>query len=277
MPPTAGLGFKPCHFADALASPAVGLWFEVHAENYMVPGGPRRTMLDTLSAKFPLSLHGVGLSLASPTRPCSEHLGRLACLVSRTGPALVSEHLAWSRIASRSLPDLLPFPRTSQALEAIAANIAETQDTLRRTILIENPSHYMALPGHEWSEPWFLAELCRRTGCGLLLDLANVAVSAANLGFNPFAWLSDFPADLVGEIHLAGGEDDPHLDLRIDSHGAPVGEDVWALYRAFCERHGPRPTLIERDRDVPPFAVLMAERERAAGQLAECVRERIHA
>jgi len=267
---TAGIGFKPQHFADALASPAVGLWFEVHAENYMVEGGPRLAMLETLRANFPLSLHGVGMSLASPERPCREHLSRMAQLVRLFEPDLVSEHLAWSRAGARCLPDLLPVPRTSAALEAVAANVAEVQDALGRPILIENPSHYIALPEHEWSEPWFLAELSRRTGCGLLLDLNNLAVSAVNLGFAAHAWLENLPADRVREIHLAGSEDDANLDLKIDSHGAPVGEDVWDLHRAFCDRHGPRPTLIERDRDVPPFAALLLERERAADQLLQC-------
>ena len=270
--PTAGLGFKPEHFAAALSparsATAAGLWFEVHAENYMVAGGPRLAMLDELAGHYPLSLHGVGLSLAGPELPYSAHLAALARLEERFAPFLISEHLAWSRLGDRCFPDLLPFPRTTAALQQIARNIDGAQSALGRTILIENPSHYLALEGHEWDEIDYLIELVRRTGCGLLLDVNNVAVSAHNLGFDAGEWLDAFPAALVGEIHLAGNSPDPALDLLIDSHGAPVGDLVWNLFEHFVERAGPRPTLIERDADVPPFAELLRERDRAAAVLA---------
>ena len=270
--PTAGLGFKPEHFAAALSparsATAAGLWFEVHAENYMVAGGPRLAMLDELAGHYPLSLHGVGLSLAGPELPDSAHLAALARLEERFAPFLISEHLAWSRLGDRCFPDLLPFPRTTAALQQIARNIDEAQSALGRTILIENPSHYLALEGHEWDEIDYLIELVRRTGCGLLLDLNNVAVSAHNLGFAAEDYLDAFPAALVGEIHLAGNSPDPALDLLIDSHGTPVGDFVWSLFEHFVERAGPRPTLIERDADVPPFAELLRERDRAAAVLA---------
>ncbi len=266
--PSAGLGFKPEHFEAALGSTAAGLWFEVHAENYMVAGGPRLAMLETLAELYPLSLHGVGLSLAGPDLPDAAHLAALARLEARFQPFLVSEHFAWSRLGECCFPDLLPFLRTTAALQQIARNIDATQTALGRTILIENPSHYLALDGHTWDEIGFLVELARRTGCGLLLDVNNVAVSAHNLGFDAAAWLDAFPAAMVGEIHLAGNSPDPVLDLLIDSHGAPIGEDVWALFERFVARNGARPTLIERDTDVPAFAELLRERNRATAILA---------
>ena len=269
--PSAGMGFKPEHFDAAMflvaAETAAGLWFEVHAENYMVAGGPRLAMLGDLAGQYPLSLHGVGLSLAGPDLPDSDHLAALARLEKRFEPFLISEHLAWSRLDGRCFPDLLPFPRTTAALHQIARNIDATQTALGRTILIENPSHYLALDGHEWDEIGFLTELVRRTECGLLLDVNNVAVSAHNLGFDAGAWLDQFPAAPVGEIHLAGHTPDPMLDLLIDSHSAPVAEGVWTLFERFVARAGPRPTLIERDAEVPPFAELLRERNRAAAIL----------
>jgi uncharacterized protein (UPF0276 family) len=276
MTPTAGIGFKADHFMDALASPAAGLWFEVHAENYMLPGGPRLAMLEQLRLARPLSLHGVGLSIASAADPNPDHLAALKRLVDRFDPFLVSEHLAWSRVGEQCFPDLLPFPRTTQALDRIARNIAIIQDTLGRRILIENPSHYMPMEGHQWFEVDFLDELVQRTGCGLLIDINNVAVSAFNLGFDPQVWLASIPGAAVGEIHLAGHSLDPALDLLIDSHAAPVSERVWSLFDAFVARIGPRPTLIERDAAVPPFSELLVERHRAAAILNAQNKEDAH-
>jgi len=267
MVPTAGIGFKAAHFEDALASPAAGLWFEVHAENYMMPGGPRLAMLERLRAARPISLHGVGLSLAGAEDPDPEHLAALKRLADRFDPFLVSEHLAWSRIGERCFPDLLPFPRTDEALDRISRNIAIVQEALGRQILVENPSHYMPMDGHRWFEVDFLTELVGRTGCGLLIDVNNVAVSAFNLGFDPRAWLASVPASAVGEIHLAGHSRDATAELLIDSHGEPVADKVWSLFGDFITRIGARPTLIERDADVPPFHDLMAERARAAAAL----------
>jgi uncharacterized protein len=263
MTPTAGLGFKPQHFSDAMASPAVGLWFEVHAENYMVEGGPRLAMLEQLRRERPLSLHGVGLSLGSASEPDRDHLAALKRLVDRFEPALVSEHLAWSRFDGRSFPDLLPVPRTNESLPCLSANIGRVQDALGREILIENPTHYLPLNQHRWSETSFLRELARRSGCKLLIDVNNVAVGANNVGFDASGWLSEIPAKLVGEIHLAGHRLDADGQLLIDSHDSPVSEGVWSLYEALIARIGPRPTLIERDGNVPPFAELIAERGRA--------------
>lgn len=266
MVPTAGIGFKPQYLDEALASPAAGLWFEVHPENYMVDGGPRLAMLRALRDARPLSLHGVGLSLAGATEPDRAHLARLKRLVDDFRPVLVSEHLAWSRNDGAYIPDLLPFPRSFEAFQRIARNIDMVQNVLGRQILIENPSLYVAIDGHELNETDFLARLVKRTGCRLLIDVNNVWVSANNLGFDPFFYLAALPADAIGEIHLAGHSPDSELGgaLLIDSHDAPIAEPVWALYEFLLDQTGPVPTLIERDGNLPSFAELMAERERAA-------------
>lgn len=277
MTPTAGIGFKAEHFEDAIASPAAGLWFEVHPENYMVAGGPRLAMLEALREAHPLSLHGVGLSLAGDADPDAEHLDALKRLVDRFEPFLVSEHLAWSRIGERCFPDLLPFPRIGQALARLVRNIGIAQDRLGRSILIENPSHYVALDGHDWNETDFLRELVRRTGCGLLLDINNVAVSAHNLGFDARAYLAEFPIDAIGEVHLAGHSEDEAANLLIDSHDRAVGEQIWALYDDVMKQVGSCPTLIERDGALPSFETLMAERDRAADSLALSQLELCHA
>ncbi len=266
---TAGVGFKPEHFEEAIASPADGLWFEVHAENYMVDGGPRLAMLEALRSARPLSIHGVGLSLAGADQPDREHLAELKRLIDRFEPTLVSEHLAWSRFGSDCFPDLLPFPRTSELLDAICRNIDIAQDRLARSILIENPSLYLNLAGHDWSETEFLSEIVRRTGCGLLIDANNIHVSATNLGFDPLAYIDALPATAVTEYHLAGHRIDPGLgaSLLIDSHDQPISEAVWSLYERLLERIGRRPTLIERDGNIPPFDEIMLERDRAAALL----------
>ena len=262
---SAGLSLKPQHFDAALASAEPGLWFEVHPENYLVAGGPRLVWLDAVRARHPVSLHGVSLSLAADAPPDAAHLKRLAGLAKRVEPVLISEHLAWSAWRGSYPPDLLPFARTHAALSRIAGNIAQTQDALARRIAIENPSHYLRIEGNDWDEIDFLNELSRRTGCGLLLDVNNVYLSACNLGYSPEAYIDAFPADAVMEIHLAGHTPDPVLGqtLLIDSHDAPVAPAVWALYERLIARAGPRPTLIERDDQLPPFADLLAERGRA--------------
>ena len=266
---TAGLGLKPQHYDAALACPAQGLWFEVHPENYMLDGGPRLAWLKAIRARHAISLHGVALSLAADAEPDPLHLRRLVEFARRIEPQLISEHLAWSTWRGAYHPDLLPFPRTHEALARIADNISLTQDTLQRRIAIENPSHYLKIDDHAWSEIDFLAELTRRTGCGLLLDVNNVYVSACNVGFSAAAYLDSFPADAVMEIHLAGHTADPNLGaaLLVDSHDAPVAAEVWALYERLITRIGARPTLIERDDNVPQFDVLFAEREHAAALL----------
>lgn len=274
MQPTAGLGFKPEHFDEAMACRAVGLWFEVHPENYMVAGGPRLAMLQALRRDHELSLHGVGLSLAADADPDPAHLARLKALVDRFSPFVVSEHLAWSAWQGAYNPDLLPFPRTRAALDRLAANIDRTQAALGRAILVENPSLYMPMEGHDLEEVEFLLELVRRTGCGLLVDVNNVFVSARNLGFSPEAYLDAIPGSAIGEIHLAGHTPDGRLGERllIDTHGAPVAEAVWRLYERLVARVGARPTLIERDEDIPSFGDLLSERDRAAEILATGIR-----
>lgn len=278
--PTAGLGLKPQHYPEALASAAVGLWFEVHPENYMCEGGPRLAWLEAIRQDHPLSLHGVGLSLAADEDPDKDHVRRLRGLVERFEPFVVSEHLAWSQRRGVYRPDLLPFPRTQEALVRIAVNVARMQDALRRRVLIENPSLYLALEGHEYDEVEFLAELVRRTGCGLLVDVNNVYVSANNLGFDADNYLAAIPAEAVAEIHLAGHAEDARMGARllIDTHGAAVADPVWRLYERLIARIGPRPTLIERDDNIPTFDEMMIERQRAhtaltaiGGQVREAV------
>ena len=267
---TAGLGLKPEHYEQAEACPAAGLWFEVHPENYLVDGGPRLRSLAAIRESHAISLHGVALSLAADAPPDAAHLRRLAALADRIEPALVSEHLAWSTWRGAYHPDLLPFPRTGEALARICSNISIAQDSLRRRIAIENPSHYLRIDTHEWGEIDFLAEIARRTGCGLLLDVNNVFVSAANLGFSAADYLDAFPGAPVLEIHLAGHSRDAALGERllIDSHDAPVCAEVWALHERLVRRIGARPTLIERDDKLPAFETLLAERDHAHAVLA---------
>lgn len=264
----AGLGLKPEHFEEALQARAPGLWFEVHAENYLVAGGPRLAWMDAIREQHPLSLHGVSLSLAGEDPLDAAHLKALAGLVRRLEPSLVSEHLAWSRAGGHYLPDLLPFERTTATLHRLCDRIEQTQEALGRPIAVENPSHYLAL-AHEWDEIDFIVELAERTGCTLLLDLNNVYLSANNLGYDAAAWIGRVPADLVSQLHLAGHSSDPALGaaLLIDSHDAPVAPAVWQLFEHFVQRAGPRPSLIERDGNVPAFAELMAEREQAQAVL----------
>lgn len=264
----AGLGLKADHYEAAYDCAAQGLWFEVHPENYMIDGGPRLAWLETIGSRHPLSLHGVSLSLAADCTPDIEHLKRLKALAERLQPTLISEHLAWSTWRGRYHPDLLPFPRTEEALQRIVDNIQRTQEFLRRRIAIENPSHYLKLPDHDFSEIDFLAELSTRSGCGLLLDINNVFLSAHNMGYDANAYVDAFPGAPIMEIHLAGHSVDPGgASLLIDSHDAPVAEDVWSLYQRLIQRVGPRPTLIERDDHIPPFDELLLERDRAQSLL----------
>ena len=264
-----GLGLKPEHHDAALACATEGMWFEVHAENYLVAGGPRLRLLEAIRAVHPLSLHGVSLSLAGDAPLDAAHLKRLSALVHRVEPVLVSEHLAWSAWNGINVPDLLPFPRSNDALRRIVSNIDQMQSALGCRVAIENPSHYLRIDGHEWDEIGFLKELVRRTGCSLLLDVNNVHVSSRNLGFDALTYLDCFPAESVMEIHLAGHTVDPALGetLLIDSHDAPIAPVVWGLYRHLVERIGARPTLIERDGNVPSFDALLSECQLATAEL----------
>lgn len=266
---SAGLGLKPVHYEEALACPADGVWFEVHPENYMVAGGPRLAWLEAIRARHPLSLHSVSLSLAADAEPDAAQLARLKALVARIEPALVSEHLAWSAWRGAYHADLLPVPRTDEALARIAANVGRVQDALGRRIAIENPSHYLRIDAHAWDEIDFLAELSRRSGCGLLLDVNNVHVSARNLGMSAEAYVDAFPVAPLMEVHLAGHSADPvHGEtLLVDTHDAPVAPAVWALYDRLIARTGPLPTLIERDGNLPAWEELFEERNAAAVRL----------
>ena len=272
-PDRAGVGLKSEHYRCVLEDrPDVG-WFEVHPENYMLEGGPPLRYLEAVRADYPLSLHGVGMSLGSCDPPPADHLERLKALADRFEPFVVSEHLSFSRVGDRFLADLLPVPMTFEALDVMAANVARAQDGLGRRLLIENPSTYLEFDGGEIAEPEFLAELVRRTGCGLLLDVNNLFVCASNHGFDPCAWIDAFPLEAVEEIHVAGHavDDADGWPIRVDNHGAPVIEEVWSLYRKVIGRRGPVPTLIERDANLPPFEDLLAEAHHADRAAREAV------
>ncbi len=269
LPASAGLGFKAQHLPDILATrPRLG-FFEVHAENHMGAGGRPQRDLERLHADYALSIHGVGLSIGGAGPLDADHLARLKALVDRHQPESFSEHLAWSSHGGAYLNDLLPLPYTPETLSRVAEHIEQVQAVLGRRMLLENPATYLTFADSTILETDFLGELVRRTGCGLLLDVNNVFVSAINQGFDPRDYLARFPMAAVGEIHLAGHEADrlPGGPLLIDSHGAPVAEPVWALYAEVIAAIGPRPTLIEWDNDVPDFATLLAEAGRAAAIL----------
>ena len=264
-----GIGLRSPHLDEILATrPAVG-WLEVHAENYL-GGGPALRGLERLRPDYPLSVHGVGLSLGSADGLDARHLERLARLVERLEPALVSEHLAWSVTGGAYLNHLLPLPYTEESLAVVSEHVERVQTRLGRRLLVENPSGYLRFRGAEIPEADFLAALVRRTGCGLLCDINNIHVTCANLSGDPDDYLAALPAEAIGEIHLAGhavNDADGHTIL-IDDHGSPVAPAVWALYERALARFGPRPTLIEWDTDVPPLAVLLAEAAEAARRLA---------
>jgi hypothetical protein len=267
-----GVGFKPEHF-EVIVDTRPGLgFFEVHAENYMGAGGAPHRRLDAIRERYPLSLHGVGLSIGSPGPLDRAHLQRLAAVAARFEPTLVSEHLAWSTHEGAFFNDLLPLPYTGETLARVSEHIDEAQNALGRTMLLENPSTYVVFAESTWAETDFLREIARRTGCGLLLDVNNVFVSAVNHGFDPERYLADFPLAAVGEIHLAGcaeDRDDAGLPLLIDAHNSPVRDAVWSLYAATIRRLGPTPTLIEWDNDVPAWPALLDEARRAERAIAE--------
>lgn len=266
VPARAGVGLKHQHGPEILQGAPGVSFFEVHAENYMGEGGPPHALLSAIRSRFPLSLHGVGLSIGglAPLDRC--HLAQLQHLVAMYRPGLFSEHLAWSTHNDVYLNDLLPLPYNETTLARVCSHVDQVHNVLGMRMLLENPSSYVAFNESTMGEVEFLSEVVARTGCGLLLDVNNVQVSAANLGFDPFEYISSFPTSYVGEIHLGGhAEDRDEVGSRIliDSHAAPVADPVWALYEYALERTGPVPTLIEWDNDVPPFAVLAAEAARA--------------
>ncbi|MCR9069366.1 MAG: DUF692 domain-containing protein [Rhodobacteraceae bacterium] len=267
LPPTPGIGYKSVHFDDLMATPGAVTWIEVHAENYMGDGGRPIAQLRALADRFPVSVHGVGLSIGGDHPLDRDHLARLKRLCGWLDPASFSEHLAWSTHDMGYFNDLLPMPYTPETLTRVAAHIDQVQDTLGRRMLLENPSTYLDFAEAQMEETDFLAELARRTGCGLLLDVNNVFVSATNQGREARAYIDAYPLDAVGEIHLGGHDaqtDEHGHPLLIDSHAAPVVDPVWDLYAYTVARAGARPTLIEWDADVPDFATLEQEAARAA-------------
>ena len=253
----AGIGLRAPHVRQVLSERPAVPWLEIHSENYYVDGGSALATLTRIRADYPLSLHGVGMSLGSADPLDRAHLTKLARLIERTEPALVSEHLCWSGISGRILNDLLPLPYTEEALVHVCARVAEVQDYLGREILVENVSTYLAFADATIPEWEFVAAVARRTGCKLLCDVNNIYVNAMNHGFDADTYLAALPREAIAEIHLAGF--DASGPCLIDTHGAPVAPDVWALYRRAIARFGPLPTLIEWDTDIPPLATLLAE------------------
>ncbi|MFN4357519.1 DUF692 domain-containing protein [Sphingopyxis alaskensis] len=269
LPPRAGIGLKARHYADVLAAAERGAapaWAEVHPQNYFGAGGPPHRWLTAIADLVPISFHSVGLSLGSAAGVDRDELDALARLCDRYRPAMVSDHLSWSNTERDKFPDLLPIPYTDAALDHFVREVGRVQDRLGRPILIENPSRYLAYAGDGWDEVSFLHELCCRSGCGLLLDINNVEVSAFNLDFDPLSWLDTIDPAFVGEIHVAGHavkDDGVGGRIAIDDHGSSVRDSCWTLLDRFLRRAGPCPVLVEWDSDVPEYTVLMAEAARA--------------
>lgn len=274
VPARAGAGLKASHVDAILADDDPAGFFEIHAENYMGEGGRPHAALNRIREKFPLSIHGVGMSIGGPqARLDRAHLARFKGLVERYEPGLISEHLAWSTHQSTYFNDLLPLPYTPQTLNRLTDHIDEFQETIGRRMLLENPSSYLQFEESTYGETEFIAAIAARTGCGLLLDINNVFVSATNQQFSPKDYLAAFPMHLVGEIHLAGhaeDQDDEGDILLIDAHDRPVDDAVWALYEWVVERIGPVPTLIEWDNSVPDWPVLKREAILADRILGRC-------
>lgn len=274
LPQRAGFGLKPEHYADVLAAAerdAPPAWVEVHPQNYFGAGGPPHRWLTAIADHLPLSFHSVGLSLGSAAGVDFGELEALAALCDRYEPAMVSDHLSWSNGPDDKFPDLLPIPYSHAALDHFVREVGRAQGRLRRSILIENPSRYLTYAGDDWDEVDFLHELCRRSGCSLLLDINNVEVSAYNFGLDPAPWLDAFDPALVGEVHVAGHSrkaDDMGGTIAIDDHGSAVRGSCWDLLANFLRRAGPKPVLVEWDSDVPDYAVLMAEVAKADALLA---------
>jgi len=279
IPAQAGIGLRFRHHREVLDSRPAVAWFEVHTENYMGGGAPLGC-LDAVRGDYPVSLHGTGLSLGSAQGLDDAHLERVARVVERVQPGLVSEHLSWSTVDGHYLADLLPLPMTEEALEVVCANVARVQDRLKRAILVENPSSCLRYRHSTLPEWTFLAETARRTGCGVLCDVNNIYVSACNHDWDASGYLAGLAPQSVGEIHLAGHSVrtlEGGRELRIDDHGSRVAPAVWALYAEALALFGPVPTLIEWDTDVPALVVLMEQAGHAAGLMNEHGNEHGHA
>jgi len=260
-----GIGLRSVHVADVIATRPAVAWLEVHAENYMASGGPTLAALERIRESYPVAIHAVGLSLGSADPLDARHLRRLRALVERIQPALVSDHLSWSSLGGRYVNHLLPLPYTDETLHLVCDHVAQAQNALGRRLLVENPSSYLRFRESPIPEPDFLADVVRRTGCGLLCDVNNVYVSACNLGLDPVAYLDALPVDAIEEFHLAGHSvnDADGVPVLIDDHGARVAPEVWALFAQVLARSGPRPTLIEWDANIPELSVLVDEARRA--------------
>ncbi|GAC32346.1 MNIO family bufferin maturase [Paraglaciecola polaris] len=273
----AGLSLKPEHLDDILALPVKkpsshhNLWFEVHTENYFVAGGPRLNYLRAVRENYNLSFHGVGGSLGSDHQAMSAHTKRVKALIDEFQPTLVSEHAVWSKSEGKYFADLMPLPRTQDALQSLINGIDCYQSGIGRSILIENPSNYLDFIS-DMDEPQFLVEAAKRSGCGLLIDINNLYISSKNTGIDALNYLTQIPADLVGEIHIAGHDPDPALgqSLLIDSHAAAVAPPVWTLLEQALALFGHRPVLVERDANIPAFDELMSERQTAQDYLNQC-------
>jgi uncharacterized protein (UPF0276 family) len=267
LPSVAGIGLRPPHIAQVRRDRPVIGWLEVHSENYFVDGGPALTALEAIRANYPLSLHGVGMSLGSADALDNGHLRRLKQLADRIEPAAISEHLCWGRVDGRHLNDLLPLPFSEEALGICCDRIDAVQRALRRPLLVENVSAYLRFGADSMTEWDFIAAVAQRTGCKLLFDVNNVYVNAVNHGFDPLRFLGAIPGDAVAEIHLAGF--DASGPCLIDTHGTRVAPPVWALYRATIECFGPKPTLLEWDTDLPALEVLLDEAKTAQAILEQ--------
>ena len=257
-----GIGLRQPHYREVLERLPALAFLEVHSENFFLDGGASMHALERARAAYPISLHGVGLSLGSADRLAEDHLAKLERLVERVEPALVSEHLCWGGVGGVHFNDLLPLPHTGETLALLAGRIDRVQTTLKRAILVENLSAYVEFRDSDMTETAFLAELARRTGCGLLLDINNLYVNAVNFGFDPAERLAELEASTIGQIHLAG-----HTvvdDCLIDTHGSLVSDPVWALYAEACRRFGAKPTLIEWDTDLPALDVLLSQAAQAS-------------
>jgi uncharacterized protein (UPF0276 family) len=261
LPLAAGIGLRAPHHAQVLAEQPAVAWWEVHSENFFSAGGAPLAFLQNIRRDYPVSLHGVGLSLGAVDTLFEAHLAKLAALVERIEPAAVSEHLCWSSAGAQHFNDLLPLPCNDAAIQQAAIRISRVQDRLRRPILIENVSSYLTFADSTMAEWDFLVAVAERSGCGILLDINNIYVSASNHGFDAKTYIDAIAADRVGEMHLAGFD---HCDdFLIDTHGQPVHAPVWDLYAYALERLGPKPTLIEWDTNIPALAVLQGEAEKA--------------
>lgn len=263
----AGIGLRSPHYRELLETrPAVG-WMEVHSENFFANGGSVKNILHRFRELYPISLHGVGLSLGSTDPLSIEHLAKIKDLASRIEPAMVSEHLCWCHAGGRHLNDLLPLPYTEEALQHVVSRIDEAQTYLGRRILIENVSSYLQFAASSIPEWEFIAEVSRRAGCGILLDVNNIYVNSVNHGFDPEDYFAAIESDSIGEIHLAGF--DKTDECLIDTHGNRVADEVWMLYAKALERFGPKPTLIEWDTDIPALDVLLDEAAKASALMEE--------